>query len=125
MGEGQVNRWEEAMPQHLARNQTLDPDILECLVEVMDPEVGLSIVDLGLIYRAERGDDGIAVALTLTTRACPLGEMIVEDARERLSRRFQDATEVNVSLVWSPPWNPDRITDRGLELLGHRPRETA
>ena len=105
-------------------NPTLDPDILACLLEVMDPEVGLSVVDLGLVYRAVRGDTGIDVALTLTTRACPLGEMLVDDAREHLSRRFQD-TGVVVSLVWDPPWNPDRITDRGLELLGHRSPETA
>jgi metal-sulfur cluster biosynthetic enzyme len=98
----------------------LDPDVLDCLLEVMDPEVGLSVVDLGLVYGATRDDNGIAVELTLTTRACPLGEMLVDDARERLSRRFQDAGVV-VSLVWDPPWNPDRITDRGLELLGREP----
>ena len=113
------------MAQHANKTQPLDPDILACLLEVMDPEVGLSVVDLGLVYRAARGDDGIEVDLTLTTRACPLGGMIVEDARERLSRRFQDVPKVAVSLVWSPPWNPDRITDRGLELLGHPPQETA
>jgi metal-sulfur cluster biosynthetic enzyme len=107
------------------KTQPLDPEILACLLEVMDPEVGLSVVDLGLVYRAVRGDDGIEVDLTLTTRACPLGGMIVEDARERLSRRFQDTPKVAVSLVWNPPWNPGRITDRGLELLGHSPRETA
>ena len=78
------------MTRHPAKTQPLDPDVLDCLLEVMDPEVGLSVVDLGLVYRATRGDNGIAVALTLTTRACPLGEMIVEDARERLARRFQD-----------------------------------
>jgi metal-sulfur cluster biosynthetic enzyme len=111
------------MVRHSTKNQTLDPDILDCLLEVMDPEVGLSVVDLGLVYRAALGDDGIEVALTLTTRACPLGGMIVEDARERLSRRFQDMPKISVCLVWNPPWNPDRITDRGLELLGHRPRE--
>ena len=111
------------MTLHPATNQTLDPDILDCLLEVMDPEAGLSVVDLGLVYRAVRNKDGVDVMLTLTTRACPLGGMIVEDARERLSRHFQDVPKITVSLVWSPPWNPDRITDRGLELLGHRPRE--
>ena len=104
-------------------NPTLDPDILACLLEVMDPEIGLSVVDLGLVYRAVRGGTGIDVALTLTTRACPLGEMIVEDARERLLRHFQDE-KVTVSLVWSPPWKQDRIANRGLELLGHRSPET-
>ena len=112
------------MTGHSTRSQALDPDILDCLLEVMDPEVGMSVVDLGLVYRATRSDDGIEVDITLTTRACPLGGMIVEDARERLSRRFQDGPKVSVSLVWGPPWSPDRITDRGLELLGHRPRET-
>ena len=75
-------------------------------------------------YRATREDEGIAVELTLTTRACPLGEMIVDDVRERLARRFQDAS-VSVGLVWSPLWTPDRITDRGLELLGRAPRGAA
>jgi metal-sulfur cluster biosynthetic enzyme len=113
------------MTRYTNRTQPLDPDVLDCLLEVMDPEVGLSVVDLGLVYRAERGDEGVEVALTLTTRACPLGEMIVEDACERLAHSFQDVPRVAVTLVWDPPWNPDRITDRGLELLGHRPRETA
>ena len=104
--------------------RTLDPDILDCLQEVMDPEIGLSVVDLGLVYRAERGE-GIEVALTLTTRACPLGEMIVEDARGRLERGFPDAPRIAVNLVWSPPWSPDLITARGRELLGHAPQDAA
>jgi metal-sulfur cluster biosynthetic enzyme len=105
--------------------QSLAPDVLDCLQEVMDPEVGLSVVDLGLVYRAERGDDGIDVALTLTTRACPLGEMILEDARERLVRRFQGVTRIAVALVWSPLWTPDLITPQGRELLGRAPRKAA
>ncbi|WP_457091877.1 metal-sulfur cluster assembly factor [Microvirga sp. P5_D2] len=112
------------MTGHSTKTQPLDPEVLDCLLEVMDPEVGLSVVDLGLVYQATRSDDGIEVALTLTTRACPLGGMIVEDARERLSRRFQDVPKVAVGLVWSPPWTPDRITGRSLELLGHPPQET-
>ncbi|MCB8821488.1 metal-sulfur cluster assembly factor [Microvirga rosea] len=106
-----------------ARSKPLDADILDCLVEVMDPEIGLSVVDLGLVYRAERGDDGIDVALTLTTRACPLGEMIVEDARERLAHRFQDVPRISVALVWDPPWNPDLVTGRGRELLSRPQRQ--
>lgn len=104
------------MPEPKAHS--LDPDILDCLLEVLDPEIGLSIVDLGLVYKALRNDEGIDVAITLTTRACPLGEMIVEDVRERLACRFQDAARISVELVWSPPWNSDRITDRGRALLG-------
>lgn len=103
----------------------LDPDILECLEDVLDPEIGLSIVDLGLVYRAVRSKGGIDVAITLTTRACPLGPMIIEDVRERLIPRFQDMSRIDVSLVWDPPWNPELITDRGLELLGRPPRNAS
>jgi metal-sulfur cluster biosynthetic enzyme len=103
----------------------LDPDVLECLQAVLDPEVGLSVVDLGLVYHASREANAIEVALTLTTRACPLGEMIVEDVRERLGHWFQDVSRVDVKLVWEPTWNPDFITDRGLELLGRPPRDAS
>lgn len=105
--------------------QPLDFDVLDCIRDVIDPEIGLSVVDLGLVYRAERRDDAIDVALTLTTRACPLGEMIVEDVRERLVRRFQDVPHITVELVWSPLWTPDRISPQGQELLSRTPRKAA
>jgi metal-sulfur cluster biosynthetic enzyme len=105
--------------------QPLEPDLLECLLEVMDPEIGLSIVDLGLVYRAARTPDAIEVDLTLTTRACPLGEMIAAEARERLAQRFQDPPRIDVRLVWAPAWSPDLITDRGRARLGHPPRSAA
>jgi metal-sulfur cluster biosynthetic enzyme len=113
------------MPKRETTTHPLNADVLECLLEVMDPEIGLSVVDLGLVYQATQDGDGIRVALTLTTRACPLGEMILEDTRERLARRFKDSPSISVTLVWNPPWKPDLITDRGLELLGRLPRDAA
>ncbi len=110
------------MSKSPSRSHPLDPDILDCLSAVTDPEVGLSIVDLGLVYRAVRTGSVIEVALTLTTRACPLGEMIVADLREYLAHRFQDASQILVDLVWEPVWSPEFITDQGLELLGRSPR---
>jgi metal-sulfur cluster biosynthetic enzyme len=95
---------------------------LDCLGEVMDPEVGISVVDLGLIYRAARTAERIDVALTLTTRACPLGDMLVAEARERLALRFQDVESIDVRLVWEPLWTPALMTNRGLALLGLQPR---
>ncbi len=95
----------------------LDPGILEALKDVFDPEIGVSVVDLGLIYRATRTADGIEVDLTLTTRACPLGELIVEEVRDRLSARFGKAGPVRVSLVWEPIWSPDLITEQGRAQL--------
>lgn len=100
----------------------VDQDVLDCLVDVLDPELGLNVVDLGLVYHASRTSGAVQVAMTLTARACPLGGLIVEEAREHLQRRFRDVPSIDVSLVWDPPWSPDFITDRGRELLGHSPR---
>jgi metal-sulfur cluster biosynthetic enzyme len=101
-----------------ASTASLDTNILDALQAVIDPEVGLSIVDLGLVYRAMRTDEAIDVAITLTTRACPLGRMIVREAEDRLRQRFPDAGSVDVKLVWEPPWKPDRITEQGRAQLG-------
>ncbi len=113
------------MAHSTRQNRFIDQTIADCLLDVIDPEIGLSVVDLGLVYHASLGADGIDVALTLTTQACPLGEMIVEEARERLATRFPDAPRITVALVWDPPWNPDLITDRGRKLLGRQPKEAA
>jgi metal-sulfur cluster biosynthetic enzyme len=84
---------------------------------VNDPEIGVSIVELGLVYRAERNPEGIEVALTLSTPSCPLSEMLVEDVREALRRRFSDAPTIHVELVWDPPWTPDRMSETARRLL--------
>ncbi|WP_091789614.1 metal-sulfur cluster assembly factor [Methylobacterium sp. UNC378MF] len=107
------------------RRDWLDPDIIECLTDVLDPEVGISVVHLGLVYRAVRTSERIDVDLTLTARTCPLAGLIVDDARACLRRRFNDCPAIVVRLVWTPIWTPDRMTERGLALLGHPPRGQA
>lgn len=92
-------------------------EIVDVLRGIVDPEVGVNIVDLGLVYRAEPSADGIDVAITMTTRACPLGEMLLEEARSALGARFPDAARISVVLAWEPPWSPDRITAQGREQL--------
>lgn len=94
----------------------LDPDVLDVLRSIVDPEIGINIVDLGLVYRAERADDAIDVDITMTTRACPLGEMMLEEARAALSQRFPGLRNT-VGLVWDPPWTPDMMTLQGRESL--------
>ncbi len=88
-----------------------DDDVLQALRSVNDPEIGINIVDLGLVYRAERSPQGIDVELTLSTPSCPLGDVLIEDAREALRARFADAPAINVELVWDPPWTPDRMSE--------------
>ncbi|MCZ7657015.1 MAG: metal-sulfur cluster assembly factor [Xanthobacteraceae bacterium] len=95
-----------------------DLEVLEALRPIVDPEVGISIVDLGLVYRAERVSGRIDVAITLTTRACPLGEMILEEVRAALATCFPDVGEIRVDLVWEPPWTPDRMSPDALSRLG-------
>ena len=96
----------------------IDPGLRECLSEVLDPEIGLNIVDLGLVRAATRTAGAIEVRLTLTSRACPLGELVLGEVRGKIASRYPEVARVNVKLVWDPLWTPDLITDRGYELLG-------
>ena len=100
----------------------LAAEILTALEGVTDPEIGIDLADLGLIYRAVHENGAVEVDVTLTTRACPLGEMIVGDIRSRLDARFPDASRIDVNLVWEPQWHPDLITDRGRAQLGRPAR---
>jgi metal-sulfur cluster biosynthetic enzyme len=94
-----------------------DHDLLEPLKSVNDPEIGINIVDLGLVYRASRTAAGIEVALTLTTPSCPLGEMLAEEVRDALRKAFPDAPSIEVDLVWDPPWSPDRMSEAARQQL--------
>lgn len=96
----------------------MDDDVLLTLKDVIDPELGVNIVDLGLVYRAAWTADGIEVALTMTTPSCPLGEMLVDEAERALRSRFPEASAICVNLVWDPPWSPDRMSDEGRRKLG-------
>ena len=95
-----------------------DRKILDCLSRVMDPELGLNIVDLGLVYSASRLRGGIFIELTLTSRACPMGESVIAEVEETLWKTFPHASAVDVQLVWEPRWDPDFITERGRAILG-------
>ncbi|MEZ5890110.1 MAG: metal-sulfur cluster assembly factor [Xanthobacteraceae bacterium] len=94
-----------------------DADILHALKEVHDPELGINIVDLGLVYRAERTREGIVVEMTMTTPTCPIGEMMVMQAEAALQRHFADVEIIRVHLIWDPPWSPDLMTDEGRRAL--------
>lgn len=96
----------------------LEPEICAPLTNVIDPELGVNIVDLGLVFSAMRRGGAIDVAFTLTSRACPLGEMIREEVGQALRAAFPDATAIDARLVWDPPWSQDMVTDQGFELLG-------
>lgn len=91
--------------------------IYDILRKVIDPEVGINVVDLGLVYGVESDDQHITVDMTMTTAACPLGAYIANQAQTFLQQSFPD-TEVTVNLVWEPAWTPDMMTDAAKKQLG-------
>ena len=96
----------------------MNDDILAALKTVIDPELGINIVDLGLVYHTARTANGIDIELTMTTPACPLGEMMTEEIKMVLRDRFPDTPDVRVELVWDPPWSPELMSEESRRQLG-------
>ncbi|HZV52564.1 MAG TPA: metal-sulfur cluster assembly factor [Candidatus Dormibacteraeota bacterium] len=90
--------------------------LLEALRDVQDPEMPVSIVDLGMVYGIRHRDRRVEVDLTFTAMGCPASDFILEDVRERLLRE-PDVEEVVVNVVWDPPWTAGRLTPAGREVL--------
>lgn len=93
------------------------------LQNVIDPEIGMDIVNLGLVYRVDVLDGGtkVDVDMTLTTPACPAGPQILEQARHEimsLGEVYKNLEDVRINLVWTPFWNPSMMTDDAREELG-------
>ncbi len=100
----------------LPPNPTPDTeDLLEALRDVVDPELGVNVVDLGLVYGVSVAEDRIAtIDMTLTSAACPLTDVIEDQARSALEGLVAD---FRINWVWMPPWGPDKITEDGREQL--------
>lgn len=92
-----------------------EDDLLEALRDVVDPELGVNVVDLGLVYGVSiDADRVVTVDMTLTSAACPLTDVIEDQARYALDNL---ASDLRINWVWMPPWGPDKITDDGREQL--------
>ena len=90
-------------------------DVLEAMRDVVDPELGINVVDLGLVYGVTIDADNAAVIdMTLTSAACPLTDVIEDQATSALDGLTNGVT---INWVWMPPWGPDKITDEGREQL--------
>jgi metal-sulfur cluster biosynthetic enzyme len=90
-------------------------DVLEAMRDVVDPELGVNVVDLGLVYGAAIGEDGAAtIDMTLTSAACPLTDVIEDQAAAALEGLVPG---FRINWVWLPPWGPDKITEDGREQL--------
>jgi metal-sulfur cluster biosynthetic enzyme len=96
----------------------LEAPLVAALRRVIDPEMAINIVDLGLVYGVEAGADAAKVRLTLTSAACPVAELIVDDVVVTLSVLMGDGANVDAELVWDPPWTPERMSAGARAAMG-------
>jgi metal-sulfur cluster biosynthetic enzyme len=93
-------------------------ELREALRRVVDPEVGLDIVDLGLLYRLEYVGEALEADLTMTTPTCPVTAMMAGEVERILRAALPPGAACRVRVVWEPPWDPSRISDAGRRRLG-------
>ncbi len=92
--------------------------VREALRSVHDPEVGMSIVDLGLVYRIDVAPERVHLQMTMTTPACPMGDLISDNARRAVKAVLPDGVDVDIELVWEPPWTPEMMSESARQTFG-------
>ena len=93
-------------------------EVVEALRGVEDPELGMDIVELGLLYEVEVEGPKVKVIHSLTSMGCPAGPMIQEDIHAVVAAMSPDVEDVEIELTWDPPWTPDRMSDDAKFILG-------
>ena len=91
--------------------------LLDALKQVVDPELMINVVDLGLVYSIAQEDEKVKVEMTLTSPACPAGPQIVQQSKMAIEK-LPGIEKANIRLVMTPPWSPARMTDEARDLLG-------
>ena len=97
---------------------TEEQRIYHALQSVIDPEIGENLIDLGLIYGIKIQDNIARVTFTMTSYACPMSEMVVEDIHDTLRKTLTDSIEIDLDLVWEPAWEPSMIEPEARKRLG-------
>ncbi|WP_211107273.1 metal-sulfur cluster assembly factor [Azospirillum thermophilum] len=118
-----LNRWTRKAADANGRPPRPAPEtpgeiVREALRTVLDPEVGVNIVDLGLVYAVEATEERVRTDITLTTPTCPLGETVAEDARAAIRQALPGVRDLSVRLVWEPAWTPAMMSDDARRQLG-------
>ena len=98
-----------------------EKQVRDVLRQVIDPEVGRDIVSLGLVYRVEVAPGSLVIEMTMTSPACPMGDMIVGDVHAALAKVLPATTEPDIRLVWEPPWNPSMMNEATKQHFGWTP----
>jgi metal-sulfur cluster biosynthetic enzyme len=97
--------------------ESLEAPVLAALTRVVDPEVALSIVDVGLVYGITITADRMHILLTMTSAACPVADVIMEEVESELDRVAPPGMVISVELVWEPPWTPERMSARARRFM--------
>ena len=101
-------------------SETIKNDIIAQLATVIDPELNVDVVNLGLIYEIDLDEDGIClINMTLTTPACPLTEVLISGITEAV-KKVDEVKNVEVEFVWYPVWSPDRMSDAAKKYFGYK-----
>ncbi len=111
---------EETGPALVGGKSALLEDLEEAMRDVVDPELGVNVVDLGLVYGIDVDESNVAILdMTLTSAACPLTDVIEDQCRQALTGGPGPGLvdDIRINWVWMPPWGPDKITDDGREQL--------
>lgn len=99
------------------------PDKLSLLVEqalrrVVDPEIAMNIVDVGLVYEVTVDADRVLVLMTMTSAACPVADVILDEVGIELERAVPENRRIELELTWEPPWTPDRMSPHARRFMG-------
>ena len=94
-----------------------EKSVLESIKQIIDPEIGINIVDMGLIYGVDINDTTVDITMTLTSPACPAGGQIVNGA-QHVTQQMAGVDEVNVSVVWTPRWSMEMMSEDAKDELG-------
>lgn len=101
-------------------SETIKNDIIAQLATVIDPELNVDVVNLGLVYEIDLDEDGIClINMTLTTPACPLTEVLISGTTEAV-KKVDEVKNVDVEFVWYPVWSPDRMSDAAKKYFGYK-----
>ena len=101
----------------MSQSAVTKEQVLEALKKVYDPEIPISVVDLGLVYDVQVNDGNVHMKMTLTAPGCPMSQYIAQQAEWAIAE-LEDVDDVQVEVVWDPPWSPDRISAEGRKALG-------
>ena len=96
----------------------IEEQIRETLKEILDPEIGVNIVDLGLVYQIELRPEELYIQITMTSPTCPLSGVITRNMDQVLRKTFPDLGEMTIELVWDPAWSPELMSDTAKKQLG-------